>query len=162
MQYVKIFAILSRKRYKTRISMSLNILCQICSKHNSWNYVNWGTCWVWMELSSLKNSPVFLAHPVCIYCDQLKLLVFSKSTANCATNRWQLEVVEFEHLCIGFSWSSEKSCKMKKKCQACRSPEISSWFWKSPDFWSVWSWKINLASMLVAMHLLVSHNNLCK
>ena len=28
-----------KKRYKTRISMSLNILCQICSnRHNSWNY----------------------------------------------------------------------------------------------------------------------------
>ena len=27
------------KRYKTRISVSLNILCQICSnRHNSWNY----------------------------------------------------------------------------------------------------------------------------
>jgi len=29
MHYVKIVAILSRKRYKTRISVSLNILCQI-------------------------------------------------------------------------------------------------------------------------------------
>ena len=48
-----------------------------------------------------------------------------------------------------------------EKIPACRSPEIGYRSWKSPDFWSVWSWKITLSSIFVAMHLLLaSYNNL--
>jgi len=56
--------------------------------------------------------------------------------------------------------STEKSWKWKKEFQASRSLEIGCWSWKNPDFWSVWSWTINLVSTLVALHLLVSHTNL--
>ena len=62
---------------------------------------------------------------------------------------------------------SHGSCKVlknpeneKKEFQASRSLEIGCWSWKNPDFWSVWSWTINLVSTLVALHLLVSHTNL--
>ena len=58
---------------------------------------------------------------------------------------------------VGFS----RVLQSLKTIQAC----IKFWNWllvlKSIAFWSVWSWKINLASTLVAMHLLlVSYNNL--
>jgi len=40
------------KRYKTSISMSLNILCQICSNHhNSWNYAIYDqNTWILLNL----------------------------------------------------------------------------------------------------------------
>jgi len=40
------------KRYKTRISVSLNILCQICSnRHNSWNYGKYDqNTWILLNL----------------------------------------------------------------------------------------------------------------
>jgi len=58
----------------------------------------------------------------------------------------------------------EKSQKPIKKLGMQKSRNwLLDWSWKSPGFWSVWSWKINLASMLVAMHLLlVSSNSLFK
>jgi len=42
----------NRKRYKTGISMSLNILCQICSNHhNSWNYAIYDqNTWILLNL----------------------------------------------------------------------------------------------------------------
>ena len=43
---------IEKKRYKTRISVSLNILCQICSNHhNSWNYAIYDqNTWILLNL----------------------------------------------------------------------------------------------------------------
>jgi len=72
-----------------------------------------------------------------------------------------------------YSISSLAQC-FHGSCIVLKSPEKwkknsnmqKSWNWllilKSPDFWSVWSWKINLASMLVVMHLLISYKYFVK
>jgi len=54
---------------------------------------------------------------------------------------------------LKMSWENENILYWKK----IRPVEVLKlyWTWKSSDFWSTWSWKINSASTLVVMHLIL-------
>ena len=78
----------------------------------------------------------------------------SSSCSPAAFNRPRVRFIQLSTKYNTYRVSTDPA-QLWKKIQACRSREICCWSCKSPDFWSVRSWKNNLASTFVAMHLLL-------
>jgi len=145
--------IFSDSAFWLHVCLIFSLSSFICLHHPScgplWHYV-------------FDFSVLLLMYGICVHAHPLPGQRHSSTNLPLTLSFYFILFYQFP--CTVFSWvlhSSEKSWKMKKN-----SSMQKSWNWllilKSPDFWSVWSWKINLASMLVVMHLLILYKYFVK